>query len=67
MQTNLAHDELFDYAPILLKMDKMCQELHDLCLHKKVDNVPKMTNEMIVAARQLRAWATNESDKAGNW
>jgi hypothetical protein len=67
MQTNVAHDELFDYAPILLKMDKMCQELHDMCLHKNVTQVPEMANEMIFAARQLRAWAANESEKAGNW
>lgn len=67
MQTNLAHDELFDYAPLLLKMDKMCRELHEMCLHKKVAQVPEMTNEMIVAARQLRAWAAHEHEKAGNW
>ena len=67
MQTNLTHDELFDYAPILLKMDKMCRDLHEMCLHKNTADVPEMTNEMIVAARQLRAWAAHHEERAGNW
>ena len=67
MQTNLAHDFVFDYAPILLKMDKMCRELHEMCLHKQTGQVPEITNEMIVAARQLRAWAALENERVGNW
>lgn len=65
--TQYGHDQLFDYAPILLQMDKLCKELHEACLHKQTAGVTEMTNEMVFAARQLRAWAHHEADKAGNW
>lgn len=54
------HQELFDYAPILLKMDKLCRELHNACLHKKGAGALDMTNEMVVQTRMLRAWLNNK-------
>ena len=51
-----SHQEIFDYAPILLKMDKLCRELHDACLHNKGEGALDMTNEMVVQTRMLRAW-----------
>jgi hypothetical protein len=50
------NDGLFDYAPILLKMDKLSKELHEACLHKQYDGALEMTNEMVVQTRMLRAW-----------
>lgn len=50
------NDQIFDYAPILLKMDKLCRELHDACLHNKHQGALNMTNEMVVQTRMLRAW-----------
>lgn len=58
MNTN--HNELFDYAPILHKMDTLCKELHDACLHKKTAGALTMTNEMVVQARMLRAWINDQ-------
>lgn len=55
-----SHEELFDYAPILIKMDKLCRELHEACLHKKMDGVLEMTNEMTVQTRMLRAWCNDK-------
>ncbi len=57
------HTEVFDYAPILIKMDKLCRELHDACLHKKTDGALEMTNEMVYQTRMLRAWL-NEKQAA---
>jgi hypothetical protein len=50
------NNSLFDYAPILLKMDKLCKDLHEACLHKKHEHALEMTNEMVVQSRMLRAW-----------
>lgn len=50
------HDDVFDYAPILIKMDKLCRDLHTACLHKKTDGALEMTNEMVYQTRMLRAW-----------
>ena len=57
------HDPLFDYAPILLRMDKMCKELHDSVLHKSYDNCLVMVDEMIVQSRMLRAWLNEQKGK----
>lgn len=57
------HEELFDYAPILLKMDELCKELHTACLHKKYAGAVAHTEEMIVQARMLRAWLNGQLDQ----
>ena len=54
------HDEVFDYAPILIKMDKLCRDLHTACLHKKTDGALEMTNEMVYQTRMLRAWLNDK-------
>jgi len=61
--SNHNHQEIFDYAPILHKMDKMCKDLHNACLSKKYDGALDMTKEMVVQARMLRAWINEQ--KAG--
>lgn len=57
---NANHNELFDYAPILHKMDTLCKNLHEACLHNKTDGALDMTNEMVVQARMLRAWINDQ-------
>lgn len=68
MQNN--HEELFDYAPMLLKVDKLAKELHEACLHKNYTDIPTMCADLVVEARMLRAWAThnleNPHGTAGN-
>lgn len=56
------HEDIFDYATILLKMDKLCKELHTACLHNRTSGALDMTNEMVVQTRMLRAWL-NEQDE----
>ena len=58
-------DPLFDYAPILLRMDKICKELHHAALDKSYGNCLSMLDEMIVQSRMLRAWI-NEQKGEGN-
>jgi hypothetical protein len=57
------HQDIFDYATILIKMDKLCKELHDACLHNHTDGALQMTNEMVVQTRMLRAWINQTADK----
>ena len=58
------HQELFDYAPMLLKVDKLAMELHDACLGKNYSDIPAMCADLIVEARMLRGWATDKMEKA---
>lgn len=53
-------DELFDYAPILLRVDQLARELHDACLHKQFDKVPAMANELIDQSVLLKLWARKQ-------
>lgn len=60
---NNRHEDVFDYATILIKMDKLCKELHDACLHKRTDGALNMTNEMVVQTRMLRAWLNEQTER----
>lgn len=62
MQNN-QHPELFDYAPMLLKVDKLAKELHEACLHNNYSDIPVMCADLIVEARMLRAWATDKMER----
>ena len=59
----MQHETLFDYAPLLLKIDSLSKELHKACLAKAYDNVPQMCAELIVEARMLRGWATDQIER----
>jgi hypothetical protein len=59
-----AHEQLFDYAPFLLKVDKLAAELHEACLHKNYDGIKPMCNELVVQARMLKAWANDMEEKS---
>jgi len=51
-----AAENLFDYSAILIKMDKLCKDLHYACLHNQTEGALDLTDEMVVQARMLRAW-----------
>jgi hypothetical protein len=56
----MEHQELFDYAPHLLAVDRLAKELHEACLNKRYDEVPEMCADLVVEARMLRAWAVHQ-------
>ena len=60
MQNRNGHPELFDYAPHLLRIDSLAKELHEACLIKDYGVLPKLTDDLIVEARMLRAWALHQ-------
>lgn len=53
----MQHPELFDYAPHLLAIDRLAKELHNACLNKRYDEIPELTNDLVVESRMVRAWA----------
>lgn len=53
------HDDIFDYAMPLLKIEKLEREIHDACNTKQYSDVGGLVNELIYNARMVRAWATH--------
>lgn len=54
---------LFDYAPILIKVDQLSRELSDSCMHRKYQGLEDKCNELIVQARMLRAWISEQNNR----
>lgn len=48
--------ELFDYAPILINVDRLAKEMHDACLHKRYAEVQPMIDEMQEQCVLLKKW-----------
>jgi len=59
----MQHKDIFDYATMLLKIDKLAKELHEACLYKRYEDVPSMCAELVVEARMLRGWAIDAKEK----
>lgn len=59
----MTHDELFDYAPFLLRVDNLARALHEACLHKQYTDIPSMCDALVVQSRMLRAWAHDQQEK----
>lgn len=57
-------EEIFDYAPILIKAEKLIKDLNQGCLHKRYDNLEEHCNELIVQARMLKAWIADQKDRS---
>ncbi len=55
-------EEIFDYAPILIKSERLIKELNEGCLHKNYEGLQDKCNELIVQARMLRAWVESQTD-----
>lgn len=49
-------EEFLDYSTILMEIERLEKELHDACLHKQFDKVPKMANDLIEQALLLKLW-----------
>ena len=60
----MEHQELFDYAPHLLAIDRLAKQLHEACLNKKYDEVPELANELVVESRMVRAWAVYQLENS---
>jgi hypothetical protein len=58
----MEHKEIFDYAPLLLKIDSLAKTLHTACLSKRLDAVPSMCDALVVEARMLRGWALDQQE-----
>lgn len=58
------HDNIFDYAMPLLKIEKLEREIHDACNTRQYEYVNDMINELIVNARMVKAWANHHIDVA---
>jgi len=57
------HPELFDYAPLLLKIDSLAKQLHEACLIREYSDLPKMCTDLVVETRLLRAWAMHKMEE----
>ena len=55
-------EQLFDCAPILIKVDQLSHELSDGCMNKRYEGLEAKCNELIVQARMLRAWISEQNN-----
>ena len=58
--------DFFDYATIMLRMDRLNKEIHDnLLVHKYAENLP-LVKELLVQSRLLHLWHVQELEKHGH-
>lgn len=48
--------DLFDYAPILIRVDQLAKGMHEACLHKRYDEVQPLIDEMQEQCVLLKKW-----------
>lgn len=53
--------ELFDYAPIMTKMEKIQRRIHDNFLKRKPDENIDLTNDLLIQARALQLYVREQS------
>ena len=53
-------DEFLDYSTILMEIERLEKELHDACLHKHFDKVPKLANDLIEQAILIKLWVKKQ-------
>lgn len=53
-------DEFLDYSTILMEIERLEKELHDSCLHKQFDKVPKLANDLIEQAILIKLWVKKQ-------
>jgi hypothetical protein len=59
-------DEFFDYASIMLKMDRLNKDIHDCLLHGRIKESLPLTKELLVQTRFLQLWVTQEIERRSN-
>ena len=53
-------EEFVDYSTLLIKIERMEKDIHDVCLNKEFHKVPHMADDLIVLALQLKQWAKEQ-------
>jgi len=48
--------DLFDYAPMLIKVEQLERQIHDLCLEKKYQEATSLTDEIVEQCVLLKKW-----------
>lgn len=59
-------EELFDYAPHMIKIQQGENKAHDLLLAKRYAEVLPILDEIVVHARMARAWVVHQLDEEAN-
>lgn len=58
--TRRDHEDFFDYATILMRVERLERDMSDACLHKQLDKVPAMADELIEQALLLKRWVKTQ-------
>jgi hypothetical protein len=48
--------DLFDYAPLLIKIDQLERRIHDLCLEKQHKEAIPLVDELMEQCVVLKKW-----------
>ena len=62
----MTDDNFFDYATILLRIDKLNKQIHSNIMEKQYeDNLP-LTRELLVESRRLHLWHIQQMELYGH-
>lgn len=53
--------ELFDYAPIMTKMEKLHRKIHDNFLSRRLEENKELVDELLFTVRQLQLYVREQS------
>lgn len=56
-------NDLDDYAPYLMELEKLTKTLHDKCLHKKYDGYVQDISNAHMQLTKLMLWIMREVNK----
>lgn len=48
--------DLFDYAPVLIKVEQLERQIHDLCLERRYQDAIALTDELMEQCVLLKKW-----------
>lgn len=52
----MQHDEIFDYAPIMTRMEQIMRDIHNNYLERNPEDNIELINSLLVEARLLRTY-----------
>jgi hypothetical protein len=58
--------DFFDYASIMLRMDKLNREIHDLLIEGKYSTSAPLAKELLFQTRLLDLWITQKLEAHGH-
>jgi hypothetical protein len=66
MDARQMNEDFFDYASIMLRMDRLNKDIHQLLLEGKYEQSKPLTQELLFQTRLLHLWITQKLETHGH-